>query len=192
MIRKDTLRKFKSYYKDALELDFSTEPSTGLGLGGSTFRSFTGFCEPSKTYKNWYYKELSKFDDKILNCRSRRGFVEIHKKLRRSLDSHWRKEQRSPLSFFQRNKIIDLCLKYQCCTYDIKSILKYGNIPIDKFSLIFIRELFYGIVLSKNPSMGDIDCEETYEFLQETIYELTSKAKVPNLYFDLIAWNLTH
>jgi len=68
-------------------------------------------------------------------------------------------------------------------------LVRFAHTPLDKYSLLEIRRDFYGIVISKNPSMGDIDSIETYEFLQRQIQSLMSDASLPALFFDYLAWN---
>ena len=55
-----------------------------------------------------------------------------------------------------------------------------------------MKEYFYGIIISPKPSMGDIDSIETYNFLQDQIWNFMKKVKLPNLYFDFYAWNHNH
>ena len=78
------------------------------------------------------------------------------------------------------------------CEQQRKGLYNYANIPLDKKSLTAIGKLFYGIVVSNNPSMGLIQDVDTYNFLQSQIFQLTSSMNVPNLVFDYYAWDMNH
>lgn len=192
--RKNQLRKLCKDIKKAEMYFNNTKSESSFGIHGSTFRSYRGFkIAPSKIYSEWV---VSIRNDSIIrnlqSVNSRKKFLNFHRELQGSLDAFWYKRQKKRLTIAQRNKIIDLFLKYLGRTQQCKNIITYGNVPLDKFSLLLVSDMFYGVVVSKKPSMGDIRDIETYDFLQDLIWKLTSREKIPNLYFDYFAWNSKH
>jgi len=190
--------KAKKYFKNKKSLDFET---TNWGIEGNTFRAYVNFKErPSLIYREWAKKTVTETNFlKTLNTTQKyNDFRKVHKYLQKSLDQFWTHKQGKSLTLAQRNKIIDLFIKF-LSTAEIegfKSInnaaLQFGHAPLDKFALLAVRDCFYGIVLSVNPSMGDVTETETYEFIQDQIKELMGAARLPNLFFDYYAWNLQH
>lgn len=169
-----------------------------LGITGSTFRAYQN-CggSPSVAFRGWATAE----GYALINQRAiqnRKDFLELHGKLADSLSAHWIRTGLRGLTVAEKYKIIDLFVKAVAFTNDHPSekereaLYHYGNIPLDKFSLIAIDSLFYGIVVNPAPSMGHIRDEQTYGFLQDQIHLLTHAANIPNLVFDHYAWNLTH
>jgi len=171
------------------------------GIDGKTFRAFRNFnSPPSETYRNWIIDNriIESYLKKLDSLNSYHKFKQIHSELIHNLNRYWSSVQGRKLSISQKCKIIDLFIKFLArtkvhnCKNLNNNLCKYGHVPLDKFSLLAIRENFYGIIISKNPSMGDIEDMATYYFLQDQIRTLTEKIKIPNLYFDYYAWNKFH
>lgn len=188
----------KNYFKTKERFDFET---TNWGIAGNTFRAYVNFKkQPSITYREWAKKTVTgtNFLRNLNDIEKYDDFLKVHRYLQRSLDRFWERAQGKPLTLPQRNKIIDLFIKF-LSTSEIegfqslnKILLGFGHIPLDKFSLLAVKDCFYGIVLAPNPSMGDIKDAGTYDFIQNQIRELMIEAKLPNLFFDYYAWNLMH
>lgn len=205
LYRKATLKELRSirkkaekYFNDRGQL---TDENTNWGIAGNTFRSYVNFkLPPSRIYREWASKKAFKkhFLKKMCNIRCYQEFFDVHRKLQKSLDRLWQERQGKSLTVAQCNKIIDLYVKFISKNNvselpDLnKPLIKFGHVPLDKFALIAVRKCFYGVVISPNPSMGDIDDLETYYFIQSQIRELMSVVHIPNLFFDFYAWNLKH
>lgn len=192
------IKKFKDEVGDSFKIE---EENGSYGITGSTFRAYRDFKQsPSKVFRTWATKQIESDDifKSLKKIKNKDDFNKFHKELSNSLDKFWLDEQNKKLEFHQNNKILDLFVKFLAYTnktteFNVKdTILNFGNIPLDKFSLLAVKELFFGIVISNNPSMGNITEEDTYQFLQNQISELMDDAGVPNLYFDIYAWNRTH
>jgi len=179
------------------EFDKGKPISTNYGIDGSTFRAYRGFgSSPSDLYQKWV-KEDGFRQLKGQQISSREALLLLRDKLDASLIEHWGRSA-NDLKLFQRNKLIDLFLKaitfstgHECIEQRL-GLFQFANVPLDKWSLLAVKKLFYGIVISRNPSMGDIEDKETYDFLQDQIFQLTLRANVPNLVFDYYAWNSFH
>ena len=191
-------RKADEYFSAKEKLDIE---KTNWGIAGNTFRSYANFnIQPSLVYRKWAKKTVSgtNFLKRLNDVKNRQDFLKAHKNIQKSLDRFWKQEQGKSLTIAQRNKIIDLFIKFLSKTEtegypDLnKTLLQFGHIPLDKFSLLAVKDCFYGIVLSSNPSMGDIVEMPTYDFIQNQIRELMTEVKLPNLFFDFYAWNLQH
>lgn len=190
LIIKEIEDKAKKYFNIKYDLNFNKS----YGIDGTTFRSFRKIEKPSQTYRGWV-NELIKNDSTILwkisNVKSKEEFQKLHSELAKNLNSYWLNAYNIEFICISKiNKMLDLFLKYFSRTNQAKEknidliILKYGNIPLDKHSLLRLKDLFYGIVISKKPSMGDIDDKDTYYFIQNQIYHFMVDAEMPNLYFD--------
>lgn len=189
---KKAIKKTDSCYKNPDKM------AKDLGIGGSTFRSFRNFDKsPSEIYRNWVNAKGYKLV-KQKTLASRKDFLLLHEELVNSFENHCKELGCREPFISETNKVVDLFTKALAfgtghpCEQQREGLYKYANIPLDKYSLTAIRELFYGIVVSKNPSMGDVQHVDTYDFLQSQIFELTSSIGVPNLVFDFYAWNMNH
>ena len=166
------------------------------GITGSTFRAYQK-CDqsPSSIFRSW--ADTSGFKLVVAaSVKSRTDFLQLHQKLASSFDLQWQGSGNRSLSIAEKYKVTDLFVKALAfksehpCESSRQALYQYANIPLDKFSLLAVKKFFYGIVISGNPSMGDIRDYETYDFLQTQIYSLTQMAKIPNLVFDHYAWDL--
>ena len=169
-----------------------------FGITGSTFRAYRN-CEesPSKIYRQWV---TTKGFEIVSSHRvtTRQEFASLHKLLVASFERQWGRSGCRPLSLAEKHKVVDLFTKaiafssnHPCEDHRV-GLYNFANVPLDKFSLAAIGKLFYGIVVSDNPSMGNIRDLDTYDFLQSQIFHLTSDSGLPNLVFDYYAWNMTH
>lgn len=191
-------REAKEYFdtKELLDLE-----KTKWGISGNTFRSYVNFnIPPSLLYREWAKKTVSEeyFLKSLADIKNYQDFLKVHEYTQKSLDRFWKQKQNKSLTLAQRNKIIDLFIKFlsraeiQEFSDLNKTLLQFGHIPLDKFSLLAVKDCFYGIVLSPNPRMGDIDNMDTYYFIQNQIRDLMIETRLPNLFFDFYAWNLQH
>lgn len=188
---KKAIKKTESCYKNPKKM------AKDLGIGGNTFRAFRNFGKPpSEIYRDWVHAEGYQLVTKKA-LTSRNDFFLLHDQLVKSFQNYCKEFGcRDPL-VSEANKIVDLFTKALAfrkghpCEPQKEGLYKYANIPVDKFSLKAIKNLFYGIVISKDPSMGDVQCIDTYDFLQSQIFELTSSLRMPNLVFDFYAWNMS-
>ena len=168
------------------------------GIDGSTFRAFRGFStSPSKLYKAWVDKHGLRKINELTRPYTRKSFEDLHCNLVRSLEQYWKRKSDRQLTIAQKFKVVDLFIKAisrsNSMTQPVNEFLvQYGHIPLDKYSLNAVKELFYGIVVCNEPRMGNIEDKETYTFIQSQIYLLTSKSKVPNLYFDVYAREMNY
>lgn len=168
------------------------------GIAGNTFRAFQGFgVSPSQVYREWAHKRGLSIIRNSPRRYSQESFEILHGKLARSLDRFWTQKANRALTISEKFKIVDLFVKVvarsnEVCQSVRRFLLQYGHIPLDKYSLLLVRQMFYGIVVCPKPRMGHIEDGRTYQFIQSQIYRLTSRAKVPNLYFDFMAWDMNH
>src|SRR3990172_7248185 len=177
----------KKYYRNPIGTDFkaslprlrkkiraeSFDPNDSIyGIAGNTFRAFRGFKKPSRTYRSWA-----------------RSITE------NAIKNHWKKEQDNEPSFAHTYKMVDLYLKWLCsnekCPEKLaNSIIKYGYCALDSQILKKLNEaLSYALPIRiRNPSMGDITNENTYEYCQSLIMDFAENFNGYRLLFDYYAW----
>lgn len=169
-----------------------------FGITGNTLRTYRNTeTSPSKVIRGWALEHgLSMINDNIPS--NQVEAITLHRKLCESLDECWARAASRDLTVAEKYKAVDLFTKAvafhgnHLCQHARAGLYWFANIPLDKFSLGAMRSLFYGIVIADPARMGLIKDTETYWFLQEQVFALTSQAKVPNLVFDHYAWNSAH
>jgi len=192
------IENIEKYWREGLDL----KHDKFFGVAGSTFRAYKGHkYPPSKTYKEWVntFFEDNKLKKELSKCSDRNTFLLIHKKITDDLDFFFKtnnpnSQKNGGLSISKKFKLVDLFIKYLCLSKrnrnEFKRLYYFCNIPIDKWSLLALKKHVKGIVLSNKPSMGDIKDEESYFIVQELIFGATQTINIPNLYFDIYAWEM--
>ena len=172
--------------------------ASNLGIGGNTFRAFRNAgARPSEIYRGWAQSDGFKIVQER-KVRAREQFLDLHRALSDSFSDYWKEHATRSLYIHEKYKVVDLFIK--ALSYSTghpseekrENLYWHANIPLDQFSLLAIKRMFLGVVLSKNPRMGDIEDEETYQFIQDSIYRFTKSWNIPNLVFDHLAWNMEH
>jgi len=170
-----------------------------LGIGGSTFRAYQrAGVSPSRIFRAWVDEEGKTILSSCLGRGSRSAFLKIHKRLTESWAAYWNSHAKRQIRVCEKYKAVDLYLKAIAFSgghefgHLRESLYRYGNTPLDKFSLGLVRNLFVGIVLSRQPSMGDIEDEESYWFLQRGLHASMRTTGTPNMAFDFYAWDHKH
>lgn len=200
LLSRQTAREALKSAQRATEFEFrhGKVMPADLGITGSTFRAYRNCSSsPSEIYRAWAVEKG--FRAVALHpVTTREEFLSLHKSLTSSFEKSWNRSGCRPLTFAEKYKVVDLFTKALAfskgheCEESRFGLYRFANIPLDKFSLLAVSKLFYGIVVDDSPRMGHIKDIETYDFLQSQIFQLTCSAEVPNLAFDHYAWNLTH
>ena len=193
-------QKLVDAYKEAIvEMRKNRAMPKDMGITGSTFRAYRN-CHgrrPSEVYKEWA-KSSGMAIVSGGSIESRKQFTDLHSSLASSFSDSWKNAGNRSLLVSEKFKVVDLFVKALAfrsqhnCEEQRNGLFRFANIPLDKFSLLALTDLFVGVVISKAPSMGDIRDIETYEYLQDFIYDATRSLGLPNLVFDFYAWDAFH
>ncbi|OGW03367.1 MAG: hypothetical protein A2W77_02800 [Nitrospinae bacterium RIFCSPLOWO2_12_39_16] len=200
----------KKYYSNPIGTDFkaslprlrkkiraeSFDPNDSIyGIAGNTFRAFRGFKKPSRTYRSWARSITENAIKNQDGFDSQDDLDKWHIELYSTLKNHWKKEQDNEPSFAHTYKMVDLYLKWLCsnekCPEKLaNSIIKYGYCALDSQILKKLNEaLSYALPIRiRNPSMGDITNENTYEYCQSLIKDFAENFNGYRLLFDYYAW----
>lgn len=166
-----------------------------LGIAGNTFRAYrlTG-TSPSKIYRNWVKEAGFSLVSNSIPI-DRTSALQLHNDLADSFEQWWSRSAQRALRLCEKYKVVDLFSKALVfhdshpCMGAREALYRLANIPLDQYSLEGVQYLFFGIVIADKPRMGMIKDQDTYDFIQSQIYELTSSVDVPNIVFDHFAWD---
>lgn len=178
-----------------------------ISAEGSTFRSYrnTRIYTPSSIFRTWAMASFANGQPMgiALNMLADANnpeatFRTLHNRACDSLNDYWQKQEvdGSGLTYAQVRKLVDLLFKHLplWCGFDERcrnSLLKHANVPLDKFTLYYIRKIAraHCIRIYANPRMGQVDTNN-YGAIQDIIRECVGGS--PNLYYDMVAWNRDH
>jgi hypothetical protein len=201
---KDKVENLKKFWKNYGQfiIDYGKVPARASnGVGSNTYRAYGRFIDnqddkvsPSSIFNLWV-----DIDWERISRSSPRNFADLHAQALKSLVTRWKRESSAVLPVYPyATKLIDLFFKHiawhhvnlPVISHD--QLLNYLYQPLDKYSLQTLR-LFNIQVDGRNiPSaatMGFVDNEERYQYLQGAIAEICGAAGVPRFAFDHFAWN---
>lgn len=171
---------------------------TQFGIGGNTFRAFTGFDnKPSELYRTWAKKQCKAIDldseSLAMAVDSKESFEEWHASLCKSLQKHWKRQENRELNIAHKHKVIDLYIKW-LSQFDFGSsiisngLITYSHCAIDSQILLTLNDCLSGALPIGKPSMGHVQYETTYQFCQKLVSGFSSHCGGTSLLFDYYAW----
>jgi hypothetical protein len=183
------LPEAKRHYRDRLTDD------PGYGVAGNTFRAFRKVRKPSLIFRTWAKRvlESKRFRRALLDATTRSRFEKLHTLLAVSLDRHWSKAVKKPLSLAHRYKLVDLFLM-SAARRDLgddrrnRNLIRFAHVPMDSKVLSALDRLFSGILLAQGRTMGHMRTPEAYGFYQTLIIKFMRPLQEAPLYFDYFAW----
>ncbi len=171
------------------------EKTSRFGISGNTFRAYAGYkIPPSEVYRKWAKnksQELIKNEE--LSFPNQSSFDLFHSNLFESIKEYWKSQQGESLSFAHTYKLVDLYLKWlvsneECPEKLADGILKFGYCALDSQILFKLNECLSGALPIRKPTMGDIACQNTYNFCQSLIKDFAEKYGGKRILFDFYAW----
>lgn len=198
-VDRDELQRLKSSFREAKRYYAERRPIDAdgtFGVGGSTFRAFRGHRKPSTVFRIWASELVrsNEFKRKVLAIKRAEDFERLHAHIARSLRVRWKAGCRREMSLAHCHKLIDLLIKW-LCSIDFgdaainRRLLKFGNVPLDSRVFVALDDLFSGVFMATDRSMGHVRTEDAYRFWQELIRTFMQELGAPTLYFDYFAWN---
>lgn len=194
---KDFKRALPDLRKKLGKLPFTQDSKCTYGVGGNTFRAYTGLdTPPSKAYRDWASKVSKDFEARALakQIATAEGFEVWHSSLALSLEKHWKKVHGSKFkSPAYKYKLLDLFVKWLSghdfqCPELTKAFENHAHCALDSQTLEKINACMSYALPLKKPSMGDITTETAYDFCQQLIAGFTRSQGGSALLFDYHSW----
>lgn len=169
------------------------------GARGNTFRAYGVYVEgentPSAIFRRWARRktpQVLRTDPQLIS--SQDEFDLWHKKLGKSLQSYWQREESGKeLSTAHKYKLVDLYIKW-LTKHSLpepslnEMLIRFGHCALDLQSIRMINDHLSEILPIPSPSMGNVISENSYNFLQEIIREYCNIAGGTSLIFDYYAY----
>lgn len=205
----NTLKKEKKHLAKWFEQRLSSLPSIVYeSVGKNTFRAFHHMpLPPSEVYREWASKKIrnKKFTKALIAMTSEDQYDAWIRNLGRSFARHWEDKMGSEyaLSYGPSRKLPNLLMKTFILWEELDDAIRtrlmcYIHIPLDSFSLVGMRcciKEFPTRLKSSIPAsatMSFVYDDQIYSEIQQIIREITARAGVPPIYFDVLAWNKAH
>jgi hypothetical protein len=73
-----------------------------------------------------------------------------------------------------------------------RALIALLHVPLDSYTIVGLRAVAPNLSIPKNATMKYIENAEQYTAFQDRIAAITRKAHVPPIYYDILAWDISH
>lgn len=169
-------------------------------IGKNTFRAFSGMPQPpSRIIREWEFFYFSRPTtlDTILGIQSQKEYDAWHARFCRSFARYWQSAMGEPIGFGPSTKLPNLIMKLFVLWNGLgkaerKRLIKYLHVPLDRYSLVAIRNCLPEANIPSNATMGFITDKDGYWCIQNELRRIARKARVAPIHYDVLAWNYRH
>jgi hypothetical protein len=163
--------------------------------------------QPKSRFRNWsWYSKPKELTEKLSHIQNQDSYDRLIYSLGDTLVEEWNYGRNFPsrMNNGVSMKIINLLMKH--ITYSSHNqnpkIENFLHVPWDKFTLQPIQHIYNKKLKTMSVfnipkmysahSMGFVENREIYRGLHQLISEICSKAEVPRIYYEFLAWNVQH
>ncbi len=195
-----TLRKERASLADWFnQREESLEQIITESVGRNTFRAFRRLPrQPSAVFRKWAESALAdrKSVAKLTSLRSQVAYDVWLDEFSCSLRREWQEQMGVVLPFGASRKLPDLLLKHLMWWSSLSDrqrcrLITFLHVPLDSSTLVGIRRCIDDPEIPANATMGFVAGRTMYRQIQEAIRTITKQAGVPDIYFDVLAWNMS-
>ena len=170
-------------------------------VGRNTFRAFQKMPDkPSSVFREWAYDALVKQGrfERLKSIQTQQDYDRWLDQLVSDLRIRWKAKMNRDMPFGPSYKLPNLVMKVVCerlAVSDRQRIMPFLHVPLDSYTLSGIRKcvaLPNGREIPKTATMKFIDNPATYASVQQQIRGLASRAGVPAIAYDHLAWDRGH
>ena len=166
----------------------------------NTFRAFGHMPkQPSKVFRDWAKAALQNQNniDELESIGDQTQYDKWLSKFCHSFSEEWQRQMGNTIPFGSRKKLPNLLLKRFVRWEGLSraqrdNLLKYLHIPLDRYTLMGMRNCVSDITIPKNATMNFVQDEDMYNRIQRAVRDIAHKAEVPAIYFDNLAWDKSH
>lgn len=197
----DLLRNNETINK-AREFFSAKIPSVGevviKGVTGNTFRAFRKLpVRPSVTFRNWAVNYLSETSSKLININCHPDYSNYVHEATISLCENWRNLSGAEMGYGRGAKLFNLVLKQFACLETIgakqkQNLIELQHVPLDSYTIIGLSTIAPELLIKKQSTMNFIKTKNQYMDFQAVISKIATKAGVPPIYYDILAWDMGH
>jgi hypothetical protein len=169
-------------------------------VGGNTFRAFRNLpCKPSVVFREW---ALATLEDRssvseLEGIRSQAHYDDWTKRFCGRLYQTWQERMGKRMEYGPGRKLPNLLLKEFMLWSGLNDdrrhdLIGFLHVPLDRYTLVGIRNCVTDPKITMTATMKSVSGETMYDQLQSAIRQIASTAGVPSIYFDVLAWNMSH
>ena len=167
-------------------------------IAGNTFRAFQKLPErPSIVFRTWASVRLHLTLETLKSITDHQSYADYVHYAAQNLCKTWLSTMHKEIGYGRSTKLINLVLKKLACLEGIdesfrKRIIKYQHVPLDSYTIVGLKKLIPNLAIKKNSTMKFIEKPSDYRMVQRYISDVAMEAGVPPIYYDILAWDMSH
>lgn len=167
------------------------------GVGGNTFRAFRHVPTPSMAFRAWTTARLQPTLHDILSCDGADSYaLQVHAATQ-ALETFWRGHADKEMGYGRGAKLLNLVLKKLACLESLPDeqrtrLISLMHVPWDSYTIQGLRLVAPALSIPRNATMKFITTPEQYRGFLAVIAGIAAEAKVPAIYYDVLAWDKAH
>jgi len=189
-------RKISEWFEHRESLDEAIR----VAVGANVFRVFRNMPhKPSVVFRQWAFAEFTrkKTTNYLKAIRSKAAFDAWTSRLSKRFRETWFDKMDCRMPYGPSRKLPDLLLKRLTRWTDLTDsermrLILNLNVPLDSYTLVGIRHCIHDLEIPRSATMKFVAGEIMYDHIQPKIRRIAGKARVPAIYFDVLAWDMAH
>jgi len=169
-----------------------------MGVGSNTYRAFRNLpVRPSTTFRMWTESYIEKSMPPLSSMHASQDYAAYVHDATLALVRYWRTKTRSEMGYGRGAKLLNLVLKKLACLSTLSDLERRNfiflqHIPLDSYTIMGIQKIAPDLDIPNGSTMKYIKTPDQYKKFQERIAKFAAKAKVPAIYYDILAWDMGH
>lgn len=167
------------------------------GVGGNTFRAFRHVPTPSAAFRSWTTARLEQSLNDILACETADCYASQVHQTTIALEGFWRGHAAKEMGYGRGAKLLNLVLKKLACLDSLTDeqrtrLISLMHVPWDSYTIQGLRLIAPALKVTRNATMKFITTPEQYQAFMVTMDDVASEAGVPAIFYDVLAWDMSH
>lgn len=168
------------------------------GVSGNTFRAFRNLpVRPSYAFRTWVARRIERTLPSVLQATDGTSYAAYVHSTTQTLNRYWRKRTKSEMGYGRGAKLLNLVLKKLACYTELtevqrNTLIALLHVPLDSYTIVGLRTVASHLNIPKSATMKFITTPEQYRQFQSLVGEIAAEARVPPIYYDILAWDMAH
>ena len=168
------------------------------GVGSNTYRAFQKLpVRPSATFRDWAEAHILNNMPPFGSATAQREYTAYVHASTLALCRHWQRATGTEMGYGRGAKLLNLVLKKLACLASLteqqrRALIALQHVPLDSYTLVGLQAVAPDLSITRRATMKYIETPRQYAEFQERIAAIARKAQVPPIYYDILAWDMSH
>ena len=191
----ETLTSAQSFFADRIP---TIAAVVHKGVASNTFRAFRKLpVRPSVAFRTWTEQRVEQTLADVLAATDGTSYATYVHNTTLALVEYWREATVSEMGYGRGAKLLNLVLKKLACYSTLTEQQRYGlinvlHVPLDSYTIVGLRNVAPQFRIPKSATMKFITTPAQYSEFQTFIAGIALEARVPPIYYDILAWDQAH